>query len=374
MIGLGSNKMRTVFLAFLLIAPLATIMILGLPRGAQSQNFGGPDCDLYPIASNSEYHTPSCSQTPQIGGSETRSWTLRCEQFCGTGAPLAPPEGGEKVISATATGACLRPPLLTDCPWIWIQVGNVSDLHFQAIWRNGTRIREKVQEPGTPGYVWEERCDYSATESVDAYCLNCGHPCEEPIIVSLRDGRYELTDTAGGVWFDLSADGKLQRLPWTARGSDDAFLVLDRNSNGVIDNGTELFSHVSPQPPPGEGEVPHGFRALAVFDQAINGGNSDGQITSDDLIYPHLRLWHDIDHNGETNAGELLTLAGVGLQSVSLAYTDRDEHRDRFGNVFKFSAEAQFLGGRHVDAWVVYFNLEACPSCEINEPETTGSL
>ncbi len=364
--------MRTTFLPLLLIALFATIVLLVLPGITRSQSFGGPDCDLYPIGSNIEYHAPSCSQQPQLAGSESRSWTLRCEQFCGTGAPLAPPGGGITVINATATGACLQPPLLTDCPWIWLQASNVSDVHFQVRWRNGRRIREKVQEPGTPGYVWEERCDYSSVESIDAYCTNCGHPCEEPIIVSLRDGSYDLTDTAGGVWFDLSGDGNLQRIPWTATGSDDAFLVLDRNNNGVIDNGTELFSHVSPQPPPGEGEVPHGFRALAVFDQAINGGNSDGQITADDSVYPHLRLWHDLDHNGETNAGELLTLASAGVQSVSLDYTDEDEHRDRFGNVFKFSAEVQFLGGRRTDAWVVYFNLETCPACEINEPEMTG--
>jgi len=274
----------------------------------------------------------------------------------------------ELTVSATGTGACLGPPALSDCSWIWVTVGYPNDLHFQVSWRNGRKIREKVPTPDGSGYEWEERCGYSSINYVDVYCTNCGHPCEEPVLVSLQDGEYTLTNTQNGVWFDLSGDGVPQRLPWTARGSDDAFLVLDRNANGAVDDGRELFSHVTPQPPLGHGEVPHGFRALAVFDEPLNGGNSDGLISLDDLIYPHLRLWRDADHDGQTDPGELLTLAMAGVQSLSLTYTDANEHLDRHGNIFKFSAPVRFLGGRKIDAWVVYFNLETCPNCDLVGP------
>jgi hypothetical protein len=153
--------------------------------------------------------------------------------------------------------------------------------------------------------------------------------------LDVQGNGINLTSASGGVLFDLSANGTPEQISWTAPGSDDAWLVLDRNGNGLIDNGAEMFGNYTEQPPSSE---PNGFKALAVFDQPSNGGDYSRTINSGDAIFSSLRLWQDTNHNGISEPGELHTLSELNVQAIALNYTTLSQ-TDQYGNEFRYLAQ-----------------------------------
>ena len=71
--------------------------------------------------------------------------------------------------------------------------------------------------------------------------------CESPIIIDVKDQGFHLTDQADGLHFQVYGDKK-QQVAWTDPKYGDAWLAVDRNGNGTIDNATELFGNETPQP------------------------------------------------------------------------------------------------------------------------------
>ena len=168
-----------------------------------------------------------------------------------------------------------------------------------------------------------------------------------PIVIDVDHSGFSMTDAAGGVVFNMLNDGVPLQISWTSASSTNAFLVLDRNGNGTIDNGQELFGDLTPQPP---AKDQNGFLALAEYDKTQNGGNNDGVINKEDAIFSSLRLWQDRNHNGVSEASELHTLKDLGLKSIELDYKE-SRRVDQYGNRFRFRAKVKDTHDAQLGRW-----------------------
>jgi len=145
------------------------------------------------------------------------------------------------------------------------------------------------------------------------------------IIFNLDGSGINTVGLSAGVNFDHAGDGFAERTGWV--GSGDGLLVWDRNSNGVIDSGQELFG--SETRLSNGMQAVNGFAALAELDT-----NGDGIIDANDPIFSELRVWVDVNINGRTDEGELLTLEEAGIQAINVAY-DNSSYIDANGNAHR---------------------------------------
>jgi hypothetical protein len=168
-----------------------------------------------------------------------------------------------------------------------------------------------------------------------------------PIILPLGDDTYRLTSISSGVQFDIRADGNRVQMGWTQLGTENAFLAVDRNGNGRIDSGAELFGNYTPLA--SGASAANGFVALAELD-----ANGDGAVDAADAAWQRLLLWTDRNHDGMSTAGELQP---IGASAVTALETDhrRVGRKDQWGNEFRYMAHYRVAGGARASYYDVFF-------------------
>ena len=191
-----------------------------------------------------------------------------------------------------------------------------------------------------------------------AICVSGNWSCSSPIAIDVAKNGFDLTGVAGGVRFDLLGNGMPKRIGWTKAGSDDGWLALDRDGNGWIDDGTELFGNSTLQPESPDQNLANGFLALALFDRPENGGNANGLIDPEDLVFARLRVWQDLNHNGISEPLELISLSDADIGQIDLQY-QVSRRTDRHGNAFYYRARLWDSAG-HLRRWAWDVFLVGC--------------
>lgn len=140
----------------------------------------------------------------------------------------------------------------------------------------------------------------------------------DPLVLDLDNDGFETTSSYKlfGALFDNDGDGIRTATGWVK--GDDGLLVLDRNGNGLIDNGSELFGDRTMLQ---NGQTAnHGFTALQDLDS-----NHDGQVNAADGRFAELKVWRDLNGDGASSSNELFSLSDLGIQSLNTNFSETNQ-------------------------------------------------
>ncbi|WP_338473496.1 calcium-binding protein [Pseudomonas sp. MS646] len=134
-----------------------------------------------------------------------------------------------------------------------------------------------------------------------------------PIILDLDGDGVETLGLSAGIHFDHDGNQFSEASGWVA--PDDGLLVLDRNGNGTIDAGSELFGNNSMGA--NGNKAANGFLSLSALDE-----NGDGVFDVRDSAFSQVRVWVDDNSDGVSQSGELYSLESVGVAAINTGYEE----------------------------------------------------
>lgn len=257
--------------------------------------------------------------------------------------------GGQDCNDTPGTGTSINPDAFESC-----FDGVDNNCNGQTDDADCACIDEKdIWVPGGPPdcSLCVDGIDNDCDGTIDNLDSGCSWNCSQsPVVIDVSGNGFNLTNANNGVNFDLDGDGTREKLSWTAAQSDDAWLALDRNGDGQITTGTELFGNFTPQPFPPPGHSRNGFNALAEYDLPAKGGNGDGLINRQDAVFENLLLWQDRNHNGVSEVSELQRLRQLGLKAIECNYKET-KRTDQHGNQFRYAAKVRDTRDSNVGRW-----------------------
>ncbi|MDQ7837509.1 MAG: calcium-binding protein [Thermodesulfobacteriota bacterium] len=185
---------------------------------------------------------------------------------------------------------------------------------------NGTPVTNYLMELGgydlpfnKPRSTSTNVLDPGIELSSQLYTAAATTPAISPIVLDLDGDGVETANVKDGAYFDQDGNGFAEQTGWA--GADDGLLVTDRDGNGTIDTGKELFGNETLL---NDGTTAaNGFQALAELDD-----NLDGKIDAGDAAWTGLKVWQDVDGDGFSAADEFHTLDELGIQSINTGYVD----------------------------------------------------
>ena len=309
---------------------LLTLVLLNSVTITAGQGIGV--CNWPTVAEGSETtRNIYCPEEPNIQTPDTYG-------TCSTDVVYWPQPQGQRTVRA-----CAIPVFCGRTTWIerfWSTTQMQTGQNVYTYWSRWNVRAGYINSPNTDRVTM----DYQYTE-------DCMRSSPTPIAINFGAGAdLDMTDPRQNcTMFQLEGAGTPHLcLGWLKPNSNQAWLVFDRNANGQIDDGSELFGdRTEPQAAPIGDEARNGYRALRAEDT-----NGNGMIDAGDAAYWSLKLWFDRNSNGQADAGELLPFSYY-INTFSLDYKKVGK-RDQFGNGHTLRSELTLINGDKRFSYDVY--------------------